>query len=86
MDLSKITWTEVQSSNISAIAYDTDTATATATATLLIRFIGRGSSADSVYSYAKVPVEVWTEFKDSESKGKYFHAHIRPEYETKKLA
>ncbi|HNC56982.1 MAG TPA: KTSC domain-containing protein [Leptospiraceae bacterium] len=37
------------------------------------------------YLYKGVPEETWEEFKNSESKGKYFHAYIKGLYKCEKL-
>lgn len=37
------------------------------------------------YRYSKVPSEVAEEFHNADSHGKYFHAHIKDQYETIKL-
>lgn len=36
------------------------------------------------YTYKGVPEETWEEFKNSESKGKYFHVFIKPLYKFEK--
>jgi hypothetical protein len=43
---------------------------------LEIEFHYRGA----VYQYDDVPPEVWEEFLESESKGKYFNENIRHDY------
>lgn len=63
-------WETVEgSSNIAAIAYDANTQV------LGIRFTnGR------TYTYPDVPADVATQFRDSESKGKFFFANIRNKF------
>ncbi len=38
-----------------------------------------------VYQYFDVPVSVFLEFTQAESKGKYFNAHIRNEYKYQEI-
>ena len=38
-----------------------------------------------VWSYSNVPVKVIEELIAAESKGKYFHANIKKEYDAKKI-
>lgn len=40
-----------------------------------------GWDAEKVYTYQNVPAKVWNGFQKAESKGKFFHANIRPKYQ-----
>jgi hypothetical protein len=61
------------SSNIDRIGYDADANRMT------VRFKG-----GLTYSYADVPPEVHKAFRKAESKGSYFHQHIRGAFEHSK--
>ncbi len=62
-------WIEVDSSNIAAISYVPETQG------LMVKF-----NSGSVYTYADVPAEVFDDFKDADSKGKFFNEHIKGVY------
>jgi hypothetical protein len=62
------------SSNISRVGYDADAKQ------LTVHFKGGGR-----YSYAGVPDEVYKALLAADSKGGYFHTHIRGEFEATKL-
>lgn len=64
----------VKSSNIKAAGYDQDTSE------LQIEFIGGG-----LYAYDSVPLDVYREFTEAHSIGKYFHGKIKDVYKTRKL-
>jgi len=68
-------WIEVESSNIEAIAYVPETDG------LLVRF-----SSGSVYSYSDVPAEVFEDFKDAGSKGKFLNEQIKGVYVAEKIS
>ena len=59
----------VESSSLRSIGYDR------ATATLEVEFINGG-----VYRYANVPPELWSAFRDSDSKGKFFLDQVRDRF------
>lgn len=63
-------WNEVESSNISALAFEEPSY-------LFVRF----NSGDT-YRYKNVPREVFTEMLEAESVGKAFHRLIRSQPET----
>lgn len=65
----------VTSSNIASIGYDESAQT------LEIEFRDGG-----IYQYYDVPKEVYEEFINAGSHGKYFHAHIRDEYPHSKIS
>ncbi len=67
-------YNEIQSSNIIKTEYDTQTEN------LVVHF-KNGSS----YEYEKVPHRTYTQFRLSESQGKFFTAKIAKEYKYKKL-
>lgn len=64
----------VTSSNVSAIGYDADTQT------LGIKF-----SSGTVYHYAGVPKDVYDDFVNAESIGRFFAMNIRSHYEHAKV-
>jgi len=64
----------VQSSQLHAIGYDP------ARSVLAIRF-----KTGATYEYAEVPKEIFDEFLDSESPGKFFGQHIRGAFEFSRL-
>lgn len=64
-----IEMTPVVSSQINSIGYSE------VYRTLYVKF-----SKGSIYRYFDVEKDVYQEFVNSESPGKYFHAHIRKEY------
>lgn len=66
--------TEVKSSNITSIDYDEKEQI------LTVEFIGGGC-----YKYDKVPVKIYKDFMNTESKGKFFHSHIKSAYTYKKI-
>lgn len=65
-----MTRTRVQSSNIDSIGYAEDSET------LEIEFLG-----GSVYQYYNVPATEYAGFVNADSQGKYFHRHIKGQYE-----
>ncbi len=69
-----IEWTEVKSSNIAEIGYWEEKKE------LLVRFNSR-----DIYRYSNVPEEVYQEFLDASSKGKYFAEHIKGKYQYEKV-
>lgn len=64
----------VVSTNLSAVGYDA------IAKTLVIAFYHGG-----VYEYYGVPKSEYTGLLESESKGKYFHAHIKDVYDYVKI-
>jgi hypothetical protein len=74
---------KVKSSNISAIGFESTSdrhAGLANTVTLRIEF-SHGAS----YDYKAVPKIVFSEFVQSESKGKFFHANIKDKFLAKKV-
>lgn len=65
---------EIQSSNITSASYDSESEN------LKITF-----KNGSIYEYTKVPWQVFTKFRLSESQGKFFSEHIKSVYTFKKL-
>jgi len=63
---------DVQSSQIAAIGHDAETNT------LAIRFKNWKGVATSLYHYSNFTDEDFAAFRDAESKGKHFGAHIKP--------
>lgn len=64
----------VKSSNLKAAGYDQDTSE------MQVEFHGGG-----LYAYDAVPLDVYREFTEAHSAGKYFHAKIKDVYKMKKL-
>ena len=65
---------EIQSSNIRKTEYDTETKE------MVVEF-----NSGLRYSYENVPHQVYTQFRMSESQGKFFNAKIAKTYKYKKL-
>ena len=65
---------EIQSSNITSASYDSESEN------LKITF-----KNGSIYEYTKVPWQVFTKFRLSQSQGKFFSEHIKSVYTFKKL-
>ena len=59
----------VESSSLRSIGYDR------ATATLEVEFASGG-----VYRYSDVPPEVWSAFRQSDSKGRFFQEYVRDHF------
>ena len=66
--------TNVESSNLRSVGYDTETST------LEIRFHSGG-----LYEYLNVPESVWRALMGAPSHGKFFHAHIKERYRFRKI-
>ncbi|HKU49001.1 MAG TPA: KTSC domain-containing protein [Nitrososphaera sp.] len=60
---------QVQSRSIRSIGYES------ASSTLEVEFV-----SDGAYMYRNVPERLYREFLDSDSKGRFFQAHIRGKY------
>ena len=67
-------YNEIQSSNIVKTEYDTQTE-------VLVVFFKNGNA----YEYEKVPHRTYTQFRLSESQGKFFTSKIAKEYKYKKI-
>ena len=65
----------IQSSSLRSIGYDR------ATATLEVEFTNGG-----VYRYADVPADVWSAFRQADSKGKFFQEHVRDLFATMRVS
>ena len=65
---------EIQSSNIRKTEYDTETKN------LLVEF-----NNGAKYEYQEVPHQVYTQFRMSESQGKFFSTKISKNYKYKKI-
>jgi hypothetical protein len=65
---------EIKSSNMNSVDYDEKEQT------LIVEFPG-----GTKYKYMDVPIREYKDFINAESKGKYFHKHIKPYYKWKKL-
>jgi len=65
---------EIKSSNISKTTYDTETKS------LIVEF-----NNGSVYEYEQIPHQLYTQFRMSESQGKFFFTKISKNFKYKKL-
>jgi hypothetical protein len=65
---------DIQSSNLTSASYDTEAST------LTVNFV-----SGSIYEYEKVPWDVFTKFRMSDSQGKFFNNNIAKVYSYKKL-
>ena len=65
-----VEWTLVDSSNVAAIGYEKEAED------LHVQF-----NSGSVYVYSNVPVEVFDNFKDADSKGRYLNENIKGVYD-----
>lgn len=70
IDLNLFNWIDVDSSCISAVAYNSFSSI------LKIRF-----NSDSVYEYSNVPLDVFDNLLSSVSKGLYFNSYIKDVYD-----
>jgi hypothetical protein len=66
---------EIKSSNIKSALFDTETEN------LLVTF-----NNGSIYEYNKVPWEIFTKFRMSESQGAYLNSTIKKNYQYIKIA
>ena len=69
-----VSWNTVESSNINMVGYDKDTQE------LHVKF-----SSGSEYVYSNVPEDVFNEFKDASSVGRYLNEHIKNVYGYRKV-
>ncbi len=67
-------WFNVESTNIAMIGHDPDAQE------LRVHFNNGGE-----YAYEDVPDAIFQEFRESDSKGKYFHEHIKDSYTSRKV-
>lgn len=67
-------WEAVSSSNVAEIGYDKDTNT------LGVRF-----KNNSEYHYPNVPIAVFTEFQQADSKGRFMNDNIKYTYSYRKI-
>lgn len=65
---------DIQSSNLKSASYDTESTA------LTISF-----NSGSIYEYEKVPWDVFTKFRMSDSQGKFFNNNIGKVYTYKKI-
>lgn len=70
----KMIMVDVKSSNIKSATYNTETES------LVITF-----NNGTIYEYEKVPWEIFTKFRMSDSQGAYLNSTIRKKYQYKKL-
>lgn len=67
------------SSNINSVMYNGEESK------LYLEF-SSGRSGSSIYEYLNVPEDVYNDFLDSDSKGKYVHNYIKGRYEYNKIS
>lgn len=72
IDLSKLNFQDVESSNLSAVALNDNT--------LYVKF-----HSGSVYAYPGVSKDLYEEMLGAESKGKFFNSKIKNVFEFKKV-
>lgn len=65
----------VESSQIHSIGHDAESST------LAIRFKNKAGEPTSLYHYSHVSAEDFAAFRDAESIGSHFYAHIKPHAE-----
>ena len=65
---------EIQSSNLKKTEYDTETKK------MLVEF-----NTGAKYEYSEVPHQVYTQFRMSESQGKFFNSKISKTYKYRKI-
>lgn len=65
---------DIKSSNVKSALYDTETEE------LLVTF-----NNGSIYGYEKVPWEIFTKFRMSDSQGAYLNSTIKKNYQYKKI-
>jgi hypothetical protein len=64
----------VASQSVRSIGYDKRTHT------LEVEF-----KSGTIYRYASVPIELWSDFLQAESKGQFFQQHVRDHFPTTRL-
>ncbi|MFZ2283545.1 MAG: KTSC domain-containing protein [Lutibacter sp.] len=62
-------YTEFSSSNVARISYDSSSST------LEVEFLN-----GSIYQYYGVPENVWSDFKNTGSKGQFIHQNLKGQY------
>ena len=74
MELDELEWEEVESSNISAIAFHAESQR------ICVRF-----KDDAVWAYDDCPKELFERFRLAPSVGKFFHANIKNSHASERL-
>ena len=75
LKMAEVIYYEVASSNVQEVGYDRDDGS------LYVRFLPKGNSPGSLYIYKNVEPEIFSEFLDSDSKGRYVWQYLRDRYE-----
>lgn len=78
-DYSDVLFIPVESSNIQEFGYDD------ANRMLYVKFLGKGNSPSTLYVYEDVEPEIYEEFFNAPSKGKFLWAKLRDKYPYLKL-
>ena len=76
---------KVESSNIERIG-SKDHDIVDMACTVRVDFKGRDGKPGTTYDYPEVNLETWNEFVASDSKGKFFHRHIKGQYSSVKVS
>ena len=76
---------KVESSNIERIG-SKDHDIVDMACTVRVDFKGRDGQPGTTYDYTEVNLETWNEFVTSDSKGKFFHRHIKGQYSSVKVS
>ena len=76
---------KVESSNIERIG-SRDYNIVAMDCTARIEFKGKDGKPGPVYDYPEMTIETWNEFVSSDSKGKFFHRHIKSQYSSVKVS
>ena len=76
---------KVESSNIERIG-SRDYNIVAMDCTARIEFKGKDGKPGPVYDYPEMTIETWNEFVNSDSKGKFFHRHIKSQYSSVKVS
>ena len=74
MDISELTFWDVESSNVESFAYDEEENI------LYVRFLAKGNSPSTLYAYYDVEPDIFDQFFAADSKGKFIWTHLRDRY------
>ncbi len=79
MALENVTFFDVESSNVESFGYDEEENT------LYVRFLARKTSPSTLYAYHEVEPEIFDQFMEADSKGRFIWTHLRDRYNFEKL-
>jgi hypothetical protein len=77
--MAEITMYPVDSSNVEAFGYDAEEQI------LAVRFLAKGNNASTLYHYYEVEPQVYEEFMNAPSKGKFIWSHLRDKYDYERV-